>query len=90
MKKTSKSNTIPTSFLPRGSKRITKEDGTRVWQILGKEYASKAEFIQYLRDVQLMKKAEQESKRSKRMNSVTEDLTPEISATAIQKETVDA
>lgn len=44
---------IPTSYLPDGSKRVTKEDGTRVWMINGREYTSKAEYFQYLQDRKL-------------------------------------
>lgn len=53
---------IPTSYLPEGSKRITKEDGTRVWLINGREYVSKAEYFQYLQDLQMVKNAEAKKK----------------------------
>ncbi len=37
---------IPTRYLPAGSKRIRKADGTRVWIIGDKEYPSKRAYYE--------------------------------------------
>jgi hypothetical protein len=47
---------IPSKFLPLGSKRITNANNERVWLINGKEFISKAEYFQYLKDQALASK----------------------------------
>lgn len=47
---------IPSKFLPLGSKRITNANNERVWLINGKEFLSKAEYFQYLKDQALASK----------------------------------
>ncbi len=56
MKKNSR-QIIPTKFLPRGARRITNAENVRVWLINGKEFLSKAEYFQYLKDQALSSQA---------------------------------
>ncbi len=64
--------TIPTRYLPEGSKRITKPDGERVWLINGKEYVSKAEYFQYLQDQKIM--ADIQSMADEKKKTVVKDV----------------